>query len=144
MWLKMIFLNVTRRIEPFLICFQELNLFFLKKNKTPRIELFFNTTQRFCSLCKYDSKKIKNFEYDSKKWFFWMCDSKIFHNKESKHWTLLFNMAHRIEPFCSIWLKNLNHRTFSKWLNDFFNLTWIIEPFFDMTWKIDFFWKMSK
>ena len=54
-------------------------------------------------------------------------------------------MTHRIEPFCSIWLKELNHWTFffNDLKNYFFNLTRRIEPFFDMTWKIDF-WKMSQ
>ena len=67
------------------------------------------------------------FENDSKNQKFWIWLKElnfflnviqIFFHKDSKHWTLLFNMTHRIEPFCSIWLKELNHRTFQ---NDLMN-----------------------
>ena len=83
---------LTQRIQPLLffehdsknstfffqMWLKKLNFFFecYSKNwtlfsKTPRIEPFFNTTQRFC-LWKW-LKQIKNFEYDSKNWTsFWM------------------------------------------------------------------------
>ena len=89
-------------MNPFYYVFKNWTLF---SNKTPRIEPFFNTTQRFC-LWKWLKKwKILNM---TQRIELFECDSKIFSQRLSKHWTLLLNMTHRIEPFCSIWLTEWN------------------------------------
>ena len=154
-----LFWTLLEELNPFYYVFKNSTLF--EKNKTPRIEPFFNTTQRFCSL---NMTQNFFFEYDSKNWTFlsiwhkglnlfvecdsnnstfFQCDSNIFFRKndsklftlfckydlrielflknyDSRNWTLPINMTHRMEPFFSIWLKELN---------PFQNITQRTEPF---------------
>ena len=104
---------------------------------------FLNMTQRTELFFRYDTKKLNFFvECDSKSWTFFQCDSKSFltkmtlsilpflkydsrielflKNYDSQNWTLPINMTHRMEPFFSIWLKELN---------PFRNITQRTEPF---------------
>ena len=138
---KLFFWTLFEELNPFLLCLQKLNHFLY--NKTPRIEPFFNTTQRFC-LWKMTQK--------NQKFWIWLTELNFlnviqrFLHKDSKHWTLLVNMTHRIEPFCSIWLKELNHRTFSQWFKEFNFLIWLEElnPFLKRPEKLTFLVKMSQ
>ena len=124
------FLNLTHRIELFFwIWLTELNLFFWIL--THRIELFFTVTQRIellflirleelNSFLLNTTQQIENFFYWLKEMKFFQCDSQSFFRKnDSKHFTFLKydsriklffwkTMTHRMEPFFSIWLKELN------------------------------------
>ena len=77
----------------------------LKKSMTPRIEFFW---KKWFKEKKIFLEKKKN----SKNWTFFMTqriESFFLVKKiDTLNWTLLFNMTHRIEPFFSTWLKELN------------------------------------
>ena len=130
------FWTLFDELNPFYHVFKNWTLF---SNKTPRIEPFFNTTQRFC-LWKMTQKNQKFWIWLKELNFFLNVIQRFFH-KDSQNCNLLFNMTHRIEPFCSIWLKELNHRTFSKWFNELNFLIWLEElnPFLIWPEKLTFF-----
>ena len=85
-------------------------------------------------------EKWNSFEYDTKIWTFFECDSKYFFKKtkhwtlwkyDSKNWTLLFDLTHRIETIFSTWLKELNP-SFQHDSNNWtllFKMSQRIEPF---------------
>ena len=114
-------LTMTQKIKNFWIWLNELNLF-----KYDSKNWFFSIWPR----------EIDFFvECDSKNSTFFQCDSKIFFSQnDSKHWPFLKydsknwffffeKMTHRIEPFFSIWLKELNLLQ---------NMTQKIEPLFKL------------
>ena len=90
---------------------KELDSYFL--NMTQWIEQlnFFNMTQRIGPFVRIWRKELDtSFKYDSKKWTFvkiWLTKLNFF-EFDPQNWTFFLNMTHRIEPFFSIWLKELN------------------------------------
>ena len=115
------FLNLTQRIGPFFqIWLQEMNFF---QNMTHRIEPFFlNLTHRIeLFLVEYDStnwtlflltQRLVFFQCDTKSFFFlqtWLWAFNPFEKFDSRiRLFLKKTMTHRMEPFFSIWLKELN------------------------------------
>ena len=109
-WLKELnlFFSMTQRIELF-FWYDSKN--WTLSDKTRRIELFFCWIRlNKLNLLLLTQKIEKNFQCDTKSFF---------HKHDSKHLTF-FNMTHRMEPFFSIWLKELN---------SFQNITERTEPF---------------
>ena len=144
-WQKMEFFWKTLRNELFWTLLEELNPFYYVfknstpffKKKTPRIDPFFNTTQRFCSLNMTQIFFVLNmtqrtelfFRYDTKDWtyslnaaqfnLFSMWFKKFFCKNDSELFTLFKKMTqelnffwktmiHGIEPFLLIWLTEWN------------------------------------
>ena len=101
-WLKELnfFFDMTQRNWTFLL------------NATQRVEPFFNVIQRVF-LTKMTLSILPFLKYDSRIELF-------LKNYDSQNWTLPINMTHRMEPFFSIWLKELN---------PFRNITQRTEPF---------------
>ena len=108
---------------------------------------------------------MNSFYYVCKNWTVFLKTPRIelfLKNYDSQNWTLLLNMIHRMEPFFSIWIKELNlfskyhsknwtclfNRTFSIWLkrfkfstHPFFLKKWVkyLNPFWTWLKELNFF-----
>ena len=142
----------TSRIELFLKYdpLQELNPFIEPFHKTQR---FFCGSKNWFFFLKNYALKDWTFFYITQRMFFFDMTQRIepssehktfknwtsFFQYDSKNWTLFLNMIHRIEPFCQIWLKELNFFwKKSTQRIELFKMIQRIEPFFfDLTQRIE-------
>ena len=139
-WLKELnsFLKWLKELNSsFLIWLKELNSFVEYDSTkwtlfllTQRIEIFSMWYKEFFH--KHDSQHLTLWKNMTQELNFFL------KSYDSQNWTLPINTTHRMEPFFSIWLKELNIFFQKNFFNmtqkmKIFNMFWRVEPFFDMT-----------